>query len=197
MEVLLSRLRINLLLLFLLIIFSTQRTYSQDQFGLYFCGMTMHLLGDKNASLMPLRLDDRGLFVINVGGAVQYRKQLSGRWSVDVEQTFQADCAFKGSWGTGISIGYDFIKSPKHQFIFALGPGFFFRNSWFVLDGYIPVEELKVSANKKWEYLFVPVVPHVEYAWFPKDKNIGISVYCIFDPINVLGNTGFGVNYKL
>lgn len=171
---------------------------AQDQVGAYFTGMTMHLLGDENAALMPLRLDDRGLFVLNVGGAIQYRKQLGkSRWSVDAEQTFQADCAFKGSWGTGISIGYDFLKSPKHQLIFALGPGFFFRKNWAVLDGYLQVEELSISANKKWEYLFEPVVPHFEYAFFPKNKNLGISAYCIFDPINVLGNVGFGVNYKL
>lgn len=183
--------------LFSSLLFLSFNTYSQDQVGIYFCGMTMHLMGDENASLMPLRLDDRGLFVVNIGGAIQYRKQLRGQWSLDMEQTFQADCALKSSWGTGISIGYDFLKSESHQFIFALGPGFFFRQSWFELDGYSPVKELKVSDNQKWEYLFVPVVPHVEYAWFPKAKNIGISVYCIFDPINVLGNVGFGVNYKL
>ena len=171
---------------------------AQDQTGLYFTAMTMHLLGDKNADLMPLRLDPRGLFVINVGAAVQYRKQIGhSRWSVDAEQTFQADCAFKGSWGTGVSLGYHFIKNRKHQFIFALGPGFFFRKNWAVLDGYLQVEELKISKNKKWEYQFVPVVPHVEYAWFPKGKNLAVSAYCIFDPIMALGNVGFGVNYRL
>jgi hypothetical protein len=109
------------------------KSYGQDQLGVYFCGMTIQL-GDKNAALMPLKLDERALFVINVGGAVQYRKQLFGRWSVDVEQTFQADCAFKASWGSGISIAYDLIKSTEHQFVFALGPGFFFRKNWAVLD---------------------------------------------------------------
>lgn len=146
---------------------------------------------------MPLKLDRRALFVPNVGGALQYRKQINERWSIDIEQTFQADCAFKGSWGTGISIGYDVLKQAEHQFIVALGPGFFFRNSWFVLEGYLPVEELNVSANQKYEYLFVPVVPHVEYAYFPRGKKLGFSAYCIFDPINVLGNAGFGVNYRL
>lgn len=187
----------TLALSLLFALFTGTKSSGQDQLGVYFCGMTMHLLGDENAALMPLKLDERGLFVVNVGGAVQYRKQLRGRWSVDAVQTFQADCAFKGSWGTGISIGYDLIKSPEHQFIFALGPGFFIRKNWAVLNGYLPVKELKVTANGKWEYLFVPVVPHVEYAWFPKNGRLGVSAYCIFDPINVLGNVGFGVNYRL
>lgn len=197
MKLLSAKIKHLILLIILPILFSSYSGFSQDQVGVYFCGMTMHLLGDKNASLMPLRLDEKGQFVINIGGALQYRKKLSSRWSLDAVQTFQADCAFKGSWGTGISIGYDLIKSSKHQFIFAIGPGFFFRNSWFEIDGYLPVEELKVSANKNWEYLFAPIVPHVEYAYFPKNKNLGISAYCIFDPINVLGNVGFGVNYKI
>lgn len=193
-----NQIKVSLLLVLIPFLLIGRIGVAQDQAGVYFTAMTMHLLGDKNAALMPLRLDDRGLFVLNVGTALQYRKQLGkSRWSVDAVQTFQADCAFKGSWGTGISIGYDFIKSSKHQFIFALGPGFFFRKNWATIDGYIQVEDLKITANKKWEYLFEPVVPHLEYAFFPNDKNLGVSAYCIFDPINVLGNLGFGINYKL
>lgn len=190
-----SKIRFSFLLIALL--FFSHITFSQDQLGIYFCGMTIHALGDDNVSLMPLRLDQDGIFVINAGAALQYRKQLRGQWALDMEQTFQADCALKVSWGSGISIGYDFIKSTKHQFIFAIGPGFYFRKSWFDLDGYIPVKELKLSANQKWEYIFVPVIPHFEYIWFPKDKHLGISTYCIFDPIDFLANIGFGVNYKL
>lgn len=187
----------SLLILIFTILFASKTVFAQNELGVYFCGVTMHLLGDKNAALMPLKLDEKALFVVNVGGAIQYRKYFYKRFSVDVEQTFQADCAFKASLGTGISIGYDFIKSPKHQLIFALGPGIFFRKSWFVLDGYIPVEELNVSANKKWEYLFVPVVPHFEYAIVPENNKFGISCYCVFDPINVLANVGFGLTYKI
>lgn len=178
-------------------LFSETKVFGQNQVGLYYTAMTMHLLGDKNAKLMPYRLDDRGLLVLNAGGALQYRKQLKGRWTVDAVQSFQADCAFKASWGTGISLGFNFIKSPAHQLILAMGPGFFVRENWADLDGYLQVEELKISKNKKWEYLFAPVVPHAEYAWFPHNKNLGISIYCVFDPINVLGNVGFGLDYKL
>lgn len=187
----------TVLISILILLSSHVSSSGQDQIGLYFCGITMHLLGDENSALMPLRLDDEALFVVNVGGALQYRKQLPKRFSIDGELTCQADCGFQPSVGMGISIGYDFIKSEQHQLIFALGPGFFFRNSWFILDGYIPVKELKISKNEKWEYLFEPVVPHVEYAFFPKSKKTGISGYCVFDPINVLGNVGFGVIYKL
>ncbi|MDA3928808.1 MAG: hypothetical protein PF541_07590 [Prolixibacteraceae bacterium] len=179
------------------LLFLSNKGYSQDQVGIYVCGLTMHIPGDKNASLMPLKLDKNGLFVINIGAALQYRKQLKGRWSIDLIQTFQADCALKKSYGTGISIGYDFIKSKKQRLTFAVGPGLFIRKSWFVLDGYLPVEYLKESANKKWEYTILPIVPHFEYAFYPKNKNLGISTYCIFDPINVIANFGFGVNYKL
>lgn len=176
--------------------FFNTKSYGQDQLGVYLCGLTTHLLGDKNAALMPLKLDEKGVFVFNVGGAIQYRKQLKGQWSIDTELSIQSDCTLRLSWATGISIGYDFTKSPEHQFILAIGPCIYYRKNWAVFDGYQQVEELKVTANKKWEYMIVPV-PHMEYAWFPKNGRLGVSAYCVFDPINFLSNIGLGVNYKL
>jgi len=181
-------------LLFALVI--NLKSYGQDHLGFYLCGLTTHLYGDKNAALMPIKVDDKGTLVFNIGGALQYRKQLKNRWSVDSELSIQADCALKFSWATGVSIGYDFIKSPEHQFILAIGPCIFFRENWASMEGYLPVEELSVTANKKWEYVIAPA-PHMEYAWFPKDKRLGVSIYCVFDPIDFLSNVGFGINYRL
>jgi hypothetical protein len=181
-------------LLFALLI--SVRSYGQDQLGLYACGLTIHLSGDKNAALMPLKLDDKGIFVFNYGGALQYLKQLKNRWSVDSEFSLQADCCLKFSWAAGVSIGYDFIKSPEHQFILAIGPFIYCRKNWDSMDGYLQVEDLKVTANKKWEYKIAPA-PHLEYTRFPKDGRLGVSTYCVFDPIYLLCNFGFGVNYRL
>lgn len=183
--------------LLLLLLFISNRSYSQDQLGLYYCGLTVHGMGDKNAVLMPLKLGPDGVFVINVGMAAQYRKNFNERWSLDIVQTVQADCAFKLSAGTGIGLGYDILQSKAHQLIVSGGPGIFIRDSWHDLEGYQKVRQLKLSENEKLEYLFVPVVPRLEYAWVPEGKRIGFSTYCIFDPLDFLLNMGFGITYLL
>lgn len=188
----------KLLLIFLFyLLFVSKPSVGQDQLGFYLCGVTTHWGSDPNALLMPLRLTPGAEIVLNLGVVVQYKKRVNNRISLAVIQTLQADCAMKASEGSAVSIGFDFMKSPNHEFIFAVGPAFFVRESWYSMKDYVKFQNLKQSRNKKWEYMFFPIVPHIEYTYFPKSENLGISAYVILDPIEKMSNTGFGLTYKL
>jgi hypothetical protein len=187
----------KLFLIFLFfLLFVSKPSLGQDQLGFYLCGVTTHKGGDPNALLMPLRLTPGAEIVLNFGVVVQYKKKVYNRITLAMIQTFQADCAMKASEGSAVCIGFDFLKSPNHEFIFAIGPAFYVRGSWYSMKDYVK-EDLKLSRNKKWQYLFFPIVPHIEYTYFPKSGNLGISAYAILDPIKKVSNTGFGIIYKL
>jgi hypothetical protein len=182
---------------FILLLFAVIITNGQDRFGLYVCGVTIHAKGDPNAVLMPLKLSPKGIVIFNYGGVVHYKKYFHPRFSLDVVQSIQADCALEFSSATTVSVGYDIIKKGPHRFIFALGPGFYIRESWEKYEEYIRVNDFTVSKNEKWEYKFIPVVPHIEYSFIPEGKSFGFTVYGILDPIESVYNFGLGVNYIL
>jgi len=187
----------KLLLIFLFyLLFFSKPSVGQDQLDFYLCGVTSHVRGNQNALLMPLRLTPGGEIVLNIGVIVQYKKRVNNRITVAILQTLQADCAMKASEASAVCIGFDFLKSPTHDFIFAVGPVLYIRESWYSMKGYVK-DNLKLSRNEKWEYMLVPIVPHIEYTYFPKSGNFGISAYAIIDPIQMTSNTGFGITYKL
>jgi hypothetical protein len=185
------------IILFYIVFLDVTLAQAQDRVGIYLCGITVHAKGDPNAALMPLKFSPSGKVIFNYGGVVHYKKYLNSRFSFDVIQTIQADCALEFSAATAISVGFDLINKGAHRFIFALGPGFYIRESWEKFDEYIRVNDLSLSLNEKWEYKFVPFVPHIEYSIIPEGKRLGFTIYGIIDPIEKVYNFGAGVNYIL
>lgn len=180
---------------FLLLIVLMQSIYAQDRIGIYACGVTVHAKGDPNAHLMPLKLSPQGKVIFNYGGVFHYKKYFKTRFSFDAIQSFQADCALQFSSATTVAFGYDIIQKGSHRFLFALGPGFYIRQSWEKFEGYQRVNKFQVSNNEKWEYKIIPVVPHIEYAFIPENKSYGFTIYGILDPIERVYNFGAGLNY--
>ncbi|MDA3880304.1 MAG: hypothetical protein PF436_07955 [Prolixibacteraceae bacterium] len=184
-------------LIFLILLFLGITTKGQDKFGFYVCGVTLHAKGDPNAALMPLKLSSDGKVIFNYGGVLHYKKYFKSRFSFDAVQAIQADCGLQFSSATVFSAGYDIIKRKAHRFIFAIGPGFYIRESWTKFEEYQRINDLTESKNGKWEYKFIPFVPHIEYAFVPEGKNFGFTIYSILDPIENVYNFGAGINYIL
>jgi hypothetical protein len=182
---------------FFILAISLQLLQAQDRIGIYACGVTIHAKGDPNAHLMPLKLSSEGKVIFNYGGVFHYKKYFKSRLSFDAIQSFQADCALQFSSATTVAIGYDIIQKGPHRFLFALGPGFYIRESWEKFDGYQRVNKFKVSNNEKWEYKIIPVVPHIEYAFVPENKCYGFTIYGVLDPVERVYNFGAGINYIL
>lgn len=188
-------LRTTIFIISLLLI--NHKNYAQEQIGIYVCGFTIHAKGDPNALLMPLRLDNDGRFLFNYGLVVHYKKYFKTRFSFDVIQTFQADCGLLPSAATSISVGYDIVHKKNHRFILGFGPGFYIRKSWTKFEAYQLVNDFRYTKDKKWEYMFFPVVPHIEYTYLPTNSNIGFTYYCIVDPIEHVYNMGLGISILL
>lgn len=189
--------KLYLLILFLFIsFFGLKAAQGQEQIGIYACGFTIHVGGDPNAQLMPLRLDEKGRFLVNYGVAAHYKNYFRKRFSFDIIQTIQADCALLPSLGSNISIGYDIIQRNGHRFILAIGPGLYIRESWTQFPSYKLIQDFRYSKNGKWEYMVFPIVPHIEYVFRPIGKKFGFTLYGIVDPIDRVYNFGMGVSYQ-
>ena len=186
-------------ILFVFLFFSGIQLLAQEEIGIYVCGITVHGYKDPNAHLMPCKLTNNGVLLLNFGGAAHYKKYFTPRFSLDAIQTMQADCALLFSSGTAVAVGYDIVHYKGHRVIFAIGPGFYIRQSWKRLgDTYDSSQyDFNVTKNEKWEYMFVPVVPHLEYKYVPENSRFGFTCYFIFDPIEQIYNIGAGITYLL
>jgi hypothetical protein len=192
-----TRLLIIVAFIITMLFISKTKLFGQEQIGVYLCGVTIHAKGDPNAILMPLKLSNKGYVILNYGIVGHYKKYLTKRLSFDAIQSFQADCGLQASSGTKIGLSFDIISKEQNRLKVSLGPGFYIRESWTKFEQYTRVNDLTESKNGKWEYVFIPVVPHIEYTFTPKGKNIGFTTYCIVDPIESVYNFGAGLSFNL
>lgn len=107
--------------------------YAQDYVGLRFFGLSIHPYGEqKNAHLMPLKLDDKAYLVQNLGAILFYEKDLyRGVLSAKCAVALYSDCAaqlggfgYLGFRGRILSLG-------RHRLYGGMGPTFIFRRIGF------------------------------------------------------------------
>src|SRR4051812_12410460 len=88
---------------------------AQDNIGLKFFGLSVHPKGDENAFLMPRRLDERGVCVINLGGMVSAEKFIfRDEISVKAIQGLYSDCAARLGGFTHFGLRGKIFKTEKH-----------------------------------------------------------------------------------
>src|SRR5688572_8038938 len=95
----------------------------QGNIGLTFYGFRIHPTGDENAPLMPLRLDDNGVLVINLGGMLSYEKFVyADGVSVKAVQGIYSDCAAQLGGFSHIGLRARIFKTGKHSLYGGIGP---------------------------------------------------------------------------
>lgn len=165
--------------LFLLLIFiSKGQVLAQDNVGLRFVFGTLHPNGEKMAFLMPNKLDENAVAVLNWGFIGSYQRYIyKKRFALKVAQGGYSDCARLFAGHTHLGFRINFLNSKKHSLEFGFGPTFVYRQSWNRFEGY--VQDTKLLKNtKNWQWNFVWYGGELEYD-YAISKNVDLNINCI------------------
>ena len=142
---------------------------AQHNFGIKYFGLSMHPRGDEQSHLMPYRLDDRGVLVVNFGGIASYQKYVyTNLLSFKLAQGIYTDSGGLISGHTHLGFRFRFIERGRHSAMFGFGPTMVYRRSWKVKEGYESTGLFKEKGNV--QYLFVWYGGEIEYNYLLSDK---------------------------
>lgn len=151
---------------------------AQGNVGLRFVFATLHPAGEKNAFLMPHKLDKEAHVVLNWGFIGSYQHYFyKRRWSVKFAQGAYSDCATLFAGHTHLGFRINLLNSRRHFLEFGFGPTFVYRQSWYRLPGYEQETSL-LKNTEKWQYNFVWYGGEIEYDFKLNDK-IDLNLNCI------------------
>lgn len=137
--------------------------------SLQFIGLAFHPKGGTYPQHYHRKLDPKAYFVIELGGAAQYRYRLSKRWSTGAGFAYYSDCAAMPAGIIQLGFRWHIIAKPKHNLSLAFGPTLLFRRDWHELEGYITDAFFAESVYGRWQYRFY-LVPELEYGFSVNDK---------------------------
>ena len=168
---------------------------AQDNIGLKFFGISIHPGGDEDAFLMPRRLDDRGVLVINLGGMFSTEKFIyEDGISVKFVQGFYSDCAAQPGGFSHIGIRARILKKKRHSIYGGIGPTLVYRKNWYKLPGYIDPDYFDGKPTDTWQYKFLWYGGEFEYAYVLSEKLDFTSTFIPGFP--KLISFSFGLKYK-
>jgi hypothetical protein len=114
----------------------------------------------------PLRLDPKAYFVLNVGAAVSYDKDLSKRFFLRSQAGFLMDCAWQKSAYVHVGLHFNAFTRGKHSINGGLGPMFLVREDWGKFERYRRGDDFFGDRLKMgWQYRFFPIGGEAEYLY--------------------------------
>jgi hypothetical protein len=164
--------------------------------GIKFFGLSVHPLGAVNAELMPLKLDAKGIFVVDLGAMAFFEKYLwSNSTSIKISQAFYGDCIMQFAGFSHIGVRKKIFTIGKHNLNGGIGPSLIYRKNWYDIDGYDDAFSF-FNGNKEdvWQWRFLWYGGEFEYNYNIKD-NIDFSVTFIPGFPDLVG-FAFGVRIK-
>jgi len=127
------------IIIFLLIsLWNIQSISANDIFvGIKFFGLSIHPTGALNSQHMPLKFDERGIFVLNTGISINieyfvFRDIIS----IKFVQGLYADCVRKFGGFTHLGFRGRIFQFGKHSLYGGIGPTFIYRRNWHSLENY-------------------------------------------------------------
>ncbi|WP_225307213.1 hypothetical protein [Adhaeribacter soli] len=154
------------ILVIIFMLFQQAAIAQSDNIGLKFFGLSIHPQGDENAKLMPRRLDEKGVLVINLGGMLSYEKFFyKDAFSVKAVQGLYSDCAARLGGFSHIGLRGKIFKSGKHSLYGGIGPTLVYRRNWHDLPGYQDPAYFDGKPYATWQYKFLWYGGEFEYAY--------------------------------
>ncbi|TXC75599.1 fatty acid desaturase family protein [Luteibaculum oceani] len=142
---------------------------AQHNFGLKYFGLSMHPKGDPQAHLMPYRLDDRAVLVVNFGGIASFERYVySNLLSIKLAQGLYTDSGGLISGHTHIGFRAKFLERKRHSMILGFGPTFIYRRNWNKKPGYESTGLFRESGNI--QHKFVWYGGEIEYNYQVSDQ---------------------------
>ena len=119
----------------------------------------------------PMRLDPKAYWVINMGAAASYDRDVSKRFFLRSQAAFFMDCAWQKSAFVHLALHWAPIKWGKHSFNGGLGPVFLVREDWGKFERYRRGDDFFGNRVKDgWQYRFFPLGGELEYLYQINDK---------------------------
>ena len=169
-------------------LFSIFPLFSQQlAFGMKFTGLSIHPGGARHPDIMPLKLDNNGVYVITPGVRLNFEYFLFRNIiSVKIEQGLYRDCAFQSGGFTHIGLRSRIFQIGRHSLNGGIGPTFLYRRSWYRVDGYRGNDLFfRGSPEDEWQWRFLWYGGDLEYN-FRIAGNTELSVSLVpFIPILV------------
>lgn len=166
---------------------------AQSNFGVKYFGLSIHPNGDKQANLMPYKLDNQGKYVFNFGIIASYQKYILDDFlSVKFAQGIYSDCGGLISGHTHLGFRLSIINNAKHELLFGFGPTFIYRKNW--KTAYPDYEDTGIFSSKgNTQQKFVWYGGELEYD-FKISKHWDISTH-ILPGYPLVVSIGVGVRY--
>ena len=171
---------INILLILLLSIGSIMLFAETPNYniGLKYFGLSLHPFGAyNNEKLMPLKFDDKGLFVLDVGFMASFEKYLWKDFvSIKFVQSIYGDCILQPAGFTHLGFRLKIFSIGKHQLNGGIGPTLIYRKNWYDVEGYDDSYSFfEGSKDDFWQWRFLWYGGEFEYN-YNVYKNIDLSV---------------------
>lgn len=179
------------------IIMSCASLYAQGEynFGLKYYGLSIHPGGDKQAHLMPYKLDPKGVATISWGGIASFQKFIFRNLiSIKLAQGVYTDSGGVLAGHTHLGFRLELLQAGKHQLNFGFGPTLIYRKNWYtVKEGYQSTGLFKESEDKQIQYKFVWYGGEIEYN-YAINEHWDISAH-ILPGYPILVAFGVGLRY--
>lgn len=171
------------------------QTRAQDNIGVKFFGLSIHPGGDENAFLMPRKLDDNGVLVLNLGAMLSTEKFIyQNRVSVKAVQGIYSDCAAQLGGFSHLGIRAIIFRAGKHSVFGGIGPTLVYRKNWYQLPGYRDPDYFDGHPTATWQYKFLWYGGEFEYAYRLSEKTDLTATFIPGFP--KLLSLSFGLKYK-
>jgi len=189
--------RKTFILLFVLL-WNANFTNANDIYvGIKFFGLSIHPTGDLNSHLMPLKFDEKGVFVLNTGISMSIEYFVyKNIVSVKFVQGLYADCAQKLGGFTHLGLRGRIFEIGRHSLYGGIGPTFIYRKNWHSFENYdSSVSFFRGNPNDTWQYRFLWYGGELVYNYALNEK---ISLSTSFVPgFPDLVNLSIGIRVKL
>ena len=153
---------------------NTQKQVERHQYlSVQWFGITYHPGGGSvfMRDNYPLKLDKEAYFVLNLGAAVSYDRDLSKRFFIRAQVGAFMDCAWQKSAYIHAALHFTGLKWGKHSINAGLGPMFLVREDWGKFERYRRGDDFFGDRVKNgWQYRFFPVGGEVEYLYQVNNK---------------------------
>jgi hypothetical protein len=151
------------LLLFCAFLFCVNLCRAQWFVGVKFMGVSVHTDDNLNARLYKTAIGKRKRIAFHFGLAVTAEYKFNDWLSLKASQAGFRDCAGKFAGMTMFNVRGTVDMGNAGDLSAGLGPFWYYRRSWFELDGYVDDGYFRVSPSGKWQKKFVWHGGEIEY----------------------------------
>jgi len=162
-----------ILVLSALLILALQ-SHAQWFIGVKYMGASVHTDKNRNCELYRTCIGKHKRIAFHFGLALTCEYKFNNWFSAKVDQAGFRDCTGKFAGMTMFNLRGTAETGRAGDISAGMGPFWYYRRSWFAIDGYEDDGYFKTSRNNKWQTKFVWYGGEIEYN-YPINENLDWS----------------------